>query len=268
MSQNKTKIWLGMARITVAAGLFVTSVMWASAQSTSTSYKAVDFINPEGSLSGSSSYKLNDSIDYYGGINASTSYIECTGDHAVLSACGGTVTPPPPPPPGGGGGGIGAGGDHPDHQDCNKIDCIDDEPPVEEDTPPVEEPPVKPFVLPNIKEPSAPKPVIEAPKPVVETAKVTPALINKVIEKVIEEVLPNEPLCQDLICAQASMLIAQGEKLRGAAENVCTVYTYGGFAFRGGCQDIVFFWVAAITIAILGAIGETARRVVRERKKT
>lgn len=261
VSQNKTKIWLGITRIGLAAGIFVTSVMWASAQSTSTNYKAVDFVNPEGSLSASSSYKLNDSIDYYGGVNASTSYVECTGDHAVLSACGSTVTPPPPPPPpGGGGGGIGAGGDHPDHQDCNKLDCIteDDEPPVEVEP----EKPIKPFVLPNIKEPVALAPVVQPP--IVEPARVTPALVNKVIEKVIEEVLPNEPLCQDLICAQASILIAQGEKLRGAAENVCTVYTYGGFAFRGGCENIVFFWVTSIVIATLGAAGETVRR---ERKK-
>ncbi len=254
----------------VAAGLFVASVMWASAQSTSTSYKAVDFVNPEGSLSASSSYKLNDSVDYYGGINASSNYIECTGDHAVLSACGSTVAPPPPPGGGGGGGGgggIGAGGDHPDHQDCNKLDCITDEPPIEE-----EEPPVKPpFQLPNIEEPLAvpvrpAAPVVEVSKPVVKPAEVTPALVNKVIEKVIEEVLPNEPLCQDLICAQASMLIAQGEKLRGAAENICTVYTYGGFAFRGGCENIVFFWVTSIVIAILGAVGETVRSKRRKKK--
>lgn len=235
------------------------------AESTSASYKAVDFINPEASLSTSTTYQLSDSIDYYGGINTSPSYQECTGDFAVLGGCKTPPLPPPPPapptpPPGGGGSG------------CTT--CTPNPPYV----PPVVTPPVppvkpveKPFVLPKITEPGAPV-VVTPPAPVPPVAPVRPApdvpkvvanLPNEVVSlsgggsleqqiKTVEEgklikVIVLNFSCKDLQCPP-------GDQLRGTAEGsgecFFKIYTFGGFVFIWSCQDAWMLWLLFVLLCI------------------
>lgn len=253
-------------------------VMEASAESTSSSYKAEDFVNPQASLSSSGSYELHDSIDYYGGVDTSVSYQQCTGDFAVLEGCG-TYTAPPviPPvvtPPGGG---IGAGGDHPDHQDCNQIDCLDDEPtdPTEPTIPENPTTPDKPFELPNIGEPSGqPVPPVNVPvnpkptKPVV----VTPPKNNNVDNSGAKPVAPNgnggikdiikdagnavvtavtqDLLCKDLQCVETTLLRGSALKPAGLVPAMCYIYTFGGFEITWACQDSLMAWLIIILLCL------------------
>lgn len=297
MTNKNVKNWLpvavkGVLRVLGAGLIFVGSLAWASAQSSSASYKAVDFLNSEATLTTSSaSYKLSDSVDYYGGITkTATSQIQqCTGDYAVLSACRQTAGTPPPPPPvpvptptpeiGG------SGGDHPSHTDCNSVDCINN-PPA---TPPVEQPPVKPpFKIPNITEPvpgpvvpAVPvvKPVVNKPVPVSTTTPVptipagSPILIKSgpaVAISVNPQALKPaaSPLCEDLACSETNLLRpSAASKLlsKVPAGPVCPLYLFGGYQFNLSCSDSTLVLIA-VALSVLGLSGITFRldRVVAE----
>ena len=241
--------------------IFVASLTFAQAQSSSASYQAVDFLNAESSLSTSTSYALNDSIDYYGGVSGSSTYKECTGDFAVLGACGGAVTPPPPPPPPPpptptptGGGTIGAGGPYPTHQDCNTIEC-------QVNAPVVQPKPVvkKPFKLPAIKEPvtevlapSAPEVVpseeTNEPRNMVEALEKAKTAATGIGAKVIKSVVP--VLCEDNTCSEVNLFGSALEKKNIPAAMVCSIYTFGGFEITMSCQDMTLVWLF-ITIMLV-----------------
>ncbi len=247
-----------MFRISLAAAIFLASLALANAQSSSASYKAVDFVNPEANISSSSGYKLNDSIDYYGGVNASPGYTECTGDFAVLSACGGTVTPPPPPPPAGGGGGGGSGSINWGTPACSLTGDCPEGPTVPEV---VEKPPVKkPFKLPDIKEPATPvEPVteIEEPAPVSQLTEQQQQQIVQQVQavgqqvgaEILKAVAPE--ICEDLTCSEVNLFrpAAPGRRL-GAEGAVCRIYTFGGYQITVSCQDALLVWLAIILLTI------------------
>lgn len=285
MIDKTNKIWLGVAvkgalRVLGAGVIFVGSLAWVSAQSSSTSYKAVDFLNPEANLSSSGSYKLSDSVGPYGGVNHSTGYTECTGDFATLSACEAIIIPPTPPtpppipptspvvPP------SGAGGDHPAHQDCNTVDCLNNPPVVPPIVPPVVVEPVKkPFKLPVINEPVAPV-VGNVPGTNPVTAPVTVGLTPQQIAAVINppgvnpaagqagqpvqpEVLKSAAsvLCEDLACSEVSLRPSAAAGLNQLAAGLaCQLYLFGGYQFNMNCSDVSLVFVA-IGLGVLGLSG-------------
>ncbi|MCC7432476.1 hypothetical protein IT412_03030 [Candidatus Peregrinibacteria bacterium] len=243
---NKLKFWQLMLLIPAMLAISGQIVL---AQSSSASYKAVDFVNPEASLSSSNSYQLNDSVDYYGGIHSSAGYTECTGDFAVLSNCGQlVVTPPtqptPPNPPGGGGGGGCTSG-------CSGAGDVETFGKPPSSNPPVGEPPTpvipkKPFVLPNIKEPipQPVEPIVVKPVEVKEvikdiSSKDVAALIKNVESEVVNIIAPKLN-CEDLVCLESNLLRPAAKKAQPA---ICKVYSFGGFGFDIDCQNLLMIWL-------------------------
>lgn len=249
MLDNRFKIW---QIVLLIPAILAVSGQIVFAESSSASYKAVDFVNPEASLSTSGSYKLNDSVDYYGGIHSSAGYTECTGDFAVLSNCGQVVvtppTPPAPPSGGGGGGGCTSG--------CSGAGDVEtfgkppsSNPPVDESPTPII--PKKPFVLPNIKEP--------IPKPVEPSVIVKPVEVKEVIVPVIKDadsqdvsvliknvesevvnIIAPKLNCEDLVCLESNLLRPAAKKTQPA---ICKVYSFGGFGFDIDCQNLLMIWL-------------------------
>lgn len=261
-------------RAVVGGGIFVISLNLAGAQSSSPSYQAVDFLNPEASLSSSGSYMLDDSVDYYGGIHTSANYTECTGDFAVLSGCTPPVVPPPPPPPpppGGGGSGP--------TDICEYGGC--DIPPVEE--PPAEEiPEKKPFKLPDIKEPVAvvvepdkvpeAEPPVEVPvpevlqtEPVVETVrKATYIMGSELLRKVAPE------YCYDLTCSSVNLFRPAAQEGRAGIGTSCPIYVFGSFIFHITCFERAMIWVVVgLVVIIFFQIGfpDVRRKLLRSGKR-
>lgn len=261
------KIWQSGLRVAVAAVIFTGSLTLVEAQSSSSSYKAVDFINPSASLTESGSYRLNDSIDYYGGVNVSSSYQECSGDFAVLSGCLSAVVPPPPPPPPPGGGSTGGSGavnwDTPTCEDTGTCPVVT--PPVDEPVPPVVK---KPFKLPDIYEPVTvvePEPeeiVVEPEKvesllagPVKMTAEEQKQIVKRIriaADRLTVQILKNvaPEFCADLTCTETNLFKSAGRSQTKPGQ-VCSIYTFGGFRFLISCQDFVLVWLAVLLAAVI-----------------
>jgi hypothetical protein len=290
VAENKNKIWLDLGfglSLFLGVGLNVGLVY---GQSSSPSYKAVDFLNSEASLSSSGSYKLNDSIDYYGGVHQSSSYHECTGDFAVLGNCGGTVTPPPPPPSSGPGG----AGTTSTVLDCSKTlgGCTTTTTPTE---PTVEKPP---FKLPDIKEPVASAEPIQPVKTTTPAKYVKPVTVIKpaeistgtpilpeikpaAIEQWVSDVKPvaAEVSCEELTCTQTAVVrpaAAEKNNLQKQNPAACTIYVYGGFEVASPCDVTVFVWMLAVLgslyvlpVQIIGGIRGIRRelKILKRRKK-
>ncbi|MBD3270886.1 hypothetical protein GF376_05160 [Candidatus Peregrinibacteria bacterium] len=72
--------------------LLIYSVVFANssvlAQSGSSNFQIVDFVNSESELGESAAYQIEGSLDYYGGVSNNDDYVECTGNFAVMSDCG------------------------------------------------------------------------------------------------------------------------------------------------------------------------------------
>ena len=268
---DKTRLTVALKSVLRMLGavlIFGGSLAYVMAQSSSSSYQAVDFLNPEASLSSSGSYKLNDSIGSYGGVNQSTGYTECTGDFATLSPCGAKVTPPTPPTPPVEPPAIGAGGDFPDHQDCNQPNCINNNP-----TPPVEEPPQKPFVLPGITEPvTHPAAPVEV-KPTVTPAKLVPVVtppvqptrpVIVITPPVVHTVAPEVAtpaagvLCEDVACSEGTLLRPSAGVKPASAGPACQLYVFGGYQFDLNCSDAALVFLAVL-FSVFGLSGITFR---------
>lgn len=251
MSETNNKIRQVLCRALIGGLIFVASFSIACAQSSSTNYNAVDFLNAESSLSSSSNYQLDDSIDYYGGVNSSSSYNECTGDFAVLGPCSASATPPTPPPP---------PPLPPDDPfgwcpECLHGPEFPEDPPEEEPTPPIE--PDFSFILPGIEEP---QPIPEEPEIVPEPEVVpepTPVMIPAVpAEKESILILPQEALhtvapeyCYDLTCSEANLL-RPAAKVVESYEGVCRIYSFGGFGYNINCSDYYIIWLGVLFFVI------------------
>lgn len=269
MIETKNKIQQVLFRAFIGGVIFWASFGVVGAQSSSTNYKAVDFINSEAGLSTSSNYKLNDSIDYYGGVHTSSSYVECTGDFAVLSECSAvSPSPPPPPPP--------SPVDPLDDSFGGCLDCLH-EPEFPEEPPkePSSVEPDVPFILPAIEEPL---PLSDEPKP--EVVPDIPSVVVSVKKPVTRKPVTREPVlilpqehlhsvapeyCFDLTCSEANLLRPVEVD---TYEGVCRIYSFGGFGYNINCSDYYMIWLGLLFFVIgMFPIGIQAVRVKRKKRK-
>lgn len=301
MLKNKNTIWQNLSRGFLFAILLLGSSGVTLAQSSSANYQAVDFINAESSLSSSGSYQLNDSLDYYGGTTNSTNYKECTGDQAVLSDCSFAITIPPippaptPTPSAGGGGGalVGAGSIYYSHEDCNQVDCLNDEVPAEgtssgtetSEPPDSEGPSVQPdqpiFKLPGIKEPAGTKPVESLKSASIDLKSKSEEEVAEIVGQVNTEteqfyqtvavisqqigieIFKNVGLlwCEDLTCNQLKAS-APMERLSEA----CQIFAFGGYQFSLNCLDWVVMWLLiGLVVIVIGQMVLNDQDLVQSR---
>lgn len=285
MQKNRKTIWQSLTSVVVATVWCVAAGASVLAQSSSASYQAVDFINAESGLSTSSSYQLNDSVDYYGGTANSGNYKECTGNAAVLSECGFTITPPPlpPSPPStaiGGGGQIlvGAGSIYYAHEDCNQIDCLYDaavtqnreveKPDQIEDVQPTETTSIglplaqqKPvFQLPDIKESlfneRAQQPITSQSEKQIESGAVTQEGVEKgssdqakfyrVVQIAVDRV--DEELIKAKTAVWCEDLTCAPLKPSAGIQGpgLCSIYTFGGYQIPINCMDLLLIGMGGL----------------------